>query len=92
MESANVSPQPNTPMSTNCVKLDIGGKINVIDEPEDLFIQYVYGQELVTAYQEMFGSNAATIATYPGSDGAGHGVLLQHPMWTQQQIALAINQ
>ena len=26
-----VSPQPNTPMSTNCVALSIGGKINVIN-------------------------------------------------------------
>jgi hypothetical protein len=87
-----VSPQPNTPISTNCVKLNISGKINVINGPEDLFIQFVYGRELVTAYQTMFGANAATIATYPGSDGAGHGVLLQHPMWTQQQIFSAINQ
>jgi len=87
-----VSPQPNTPMSTNCVALSIGGKINVINGPEDLFIQYLYGEELVTAYQQMYGANAATIATYPGSDGAGHGVLLQHPMWTQQQIFTAITQ
>ena len=87
-----VSPQPNTPMSSNCVKLDISGKINVINGPEDLFIQYVYGQELVTAYQTMFGANAATIATYPGSDGAGHGILLQHPKWTQEQIFQAANQ
>lgn len=72
--------------------LSISGKINVINGPEDLFIQYVYGQELVTAYQQMFGSNAATIATYPGSDGAGHAVLLQHPLWTQSQGFQAINQ
>jgi hypothetical protein len=65
-------------MSTNCVALSIDGKINVINGPEDLFIQYLYGEELVTAYQQMYGANAATIATYPGSDGAGHGVLLQH--------------
>lgn len=82
----------NAPISTNCVPFNISGKINVINGPEDLFIQYTYGQELVSAYQEMFGANAATIATYPGSDGAGHGVLMQHPMWTQQQIYNAINQ
>jgi pimeloyl-ACP methyl ester carboxylesterase len=87
-----VSPQPNTPMSTNCVKLDISGKINVINGPEDLLIQYVYGQALVTGYQQMFGNDAATIATYPGAEGAGHGVMLQHPLWTQQQLFQGLSQ
>lgn len=82
----------NVPISTDCVPINITGKINVINGPEDLLIQYVYGQELVSAYQQIYGANAATIATYPGSDGAGHAVLLQHPMWTQEQIFTAMQQ
>ncbi len=55
-----------------------------------MFIQWTYGQELVRAYQAQFGADKAVIATYPGGDGAGHGVLLQHPAWTQEQIYNAL--
>lgn|GEM_PF-2421994 len=82
--------QPNAPISSNCVALD-SGPITVLNGPEDLFIQHTYGQELVSAYQQAFGPNRARIVTYPGTSGAGHGVLLQHPMWMQQQIYDAIN-
>ena len=82
--------QPNAPISTNCVPVN-SGPITVINGPEDLFIQFTYGQEMVNVYQQQFGPNGARIVTYPGSDGAGHGVLLQHPMWTQQQIFNAID-
>jgi pimeloyl-ACP methyl ester carboxylesterase len=81
--------QPNAPISTSCVELHTG-PITVINGPEDLYIQHTYGEELVTAYQQIYGPDRASIVTYPGVDGAGHGVLLMHPMWTQQQIYDAI--
>ena len=67
--------QPNAPPSTNCVPLDTG-PITVINGPEDLYIQHTYGKELVAAYQQIYGLNRARIITYPGNEGAGHGVLL----------------
>jgi hypothetical protein len=79
--------QPNAPISTNCVSLNTG-RITVINGLEDLYIQHTYGDELVAAYQQMYGAGRATIVTYPG--GAGRGVLLEHPMWTQEQIFKAI--
>jgi len=81
--------QPNAPISTNCVEL-LTGPITVINGPEDLYIQHTYGKELVAAYQQIYGPERASIVTYPGTDGAGHGVLMLHPMWTQQQIHDAI--
>lgn len=82
---------PNQPASTNCAPLDISGAITVINGPEDLFIQHVYGKALVEAYQRQFGADRARLVTYPGNDGAGHGVLLQHPKWTQAQLWTALN-
>ncbi len=82
---------PNQPVTTNCAPLDISGVITVINGPEDLFIQHVYGKALVEAYQRQFGAAKARLVTYPGNDGAGHGVLLQHPKWTQMQLWNAMN-
>lgn len=81
----------NKPVSSHCAHLNISGTITVINGPEDLFIQYVYGKALVEAYQKELGANNARLVTFPGADGAGHGVLLQHPKWTQTQIWNAMN-
>jgi pimeloyl-ACP methyl ester carboxylesterase len=51
---------PNAPISTNCVALNTG-PITVINGPEDLYIQHTYGEELVTAYQQAYGADRATI-------------------------------
>jgi hypothetical protein len=56
-----------------------------------LYIQHVYGNALVEAYQRQLGEPRARLVTYDGEDGAGHGVLLQHPKWTQMQIWSALN-
>jgi pimeloyl-ACP methyl ester carboxylesterase len=85
------SAQPNAPQSNNCVPISMSGRITVLNGPEDLLIQYTYGRELVTAYQQEYGSTKAAIATYPGSDGAGHGVMLQHPKWVQEHIWTALH-
>jgi pimeloyl-ACP methyl ester carboxylesterase len=83
--------EPQTPLCANCVDLKNSGRLSVINGPEDMFIQWTYGQELVRAYGAQYGSDKVSIATYPGGDGAGHGVLLQHPKWTQEQIFAALN-
>ena len=77
---------PNLPLTSNCLPLNFMGQLTVINGFEDLFIQWTYGQALVTGIQATLGASKAAIFTYPGSDGAGHGVMLQHPRWTQQQI------
>ena len=82
--------EPQSPMCSNCVDLKNRDQLTVINGYEDLFIQWTYGQELVRAYNAQYGDGAAAIVTYPGSDGAGHGILLQHPKWTQEQIFTAL--
>ncbi len=82
---------PNRPVSTHCSPFSISGAMTVINGPEDLFIQHVYGRALIEAYQGELGASKARLVTYPGADGAGHGVLLQHPKWTQAQIWNALN-
>lgn len=80
----------NAPSSSNCVRFAIDGKLTVINGKQDLFIQWTYGKALVEAYQQAYGKEKAVLLTYPGSDGAGHGVLMQHPRWTQEQIITAL--
>jgi len=82
---------PYAPVVQNCAPILNTGKITVINGYEDLFIQWTYGQALVEGYQARYGMQKAQRLTYPGDDGAGHGVLYQHPLWTQQQIFTALN-
>jgi pimeloyl-ACP methyl ester carboxylesterase len=77
-----MSSQPDHPVSRQCAALQISGRITVLNGPEDLFIQWTYGRALVEAYRRDFGADKAAIVTYAGSDGAGHAVLIQHPLWT----------
>lgn len=64
--------------------------MTVINGPEDLLIQHTYGAELVSAYQQQYGTAKATLVTYGGNEGAGHAVLIQHPKWTQVQLFAAL--
>ena len=85
------SSPPDQPVSTHCAPLSLSGSMTVINGAEDLYIQHTYGKALVEAYQREFGADKARLVTYPGADGAGHGILLQHPKWTQAQIWSALN-
>jgi pimeloyl-ACP methyl ester carboxylesterase len=85
------SKPPNKPVSTDCAPLTISGTMTVINGPEDLYIQHTYGRALVDAYQQELGTGKVKLVTYLGADGAGHGILLQHPKWTQAQIWNALN-
>jgi pimeloyl-ACP methyl ester carboxylesterase len=78
--------QPEAPSCSRCAPLQIAGGLTVLNGREDLFIQWTHGRALVRAYQESLGERAQLV-TYDGADGAGHGLLLQHPRWVQEQIA-----
>ena len=80
----------NEPIATNCATLNLSGKLTVINGYEDLFVQWTYGAALVQGMQQVLGADRAVLDTYPGSDGAGHGVMLQHPRWTQEQLFQAL--
>jgi len=81
---------PWEPMISNCAPIQSSGQISVINGYEDLFIQWLYGQALVDGYQADYGTSRAEIFTYPGIDGAGHGILFQHPKWTQEHLFAAL--
>ncbi len=81
---------PNQPISTHCAPLTMSGSLTVINGAEDLYIQHTYGKALVDAYQQEFGAGKARLVTYASADGAGHGILLQHPKWTQAQVWSAL--
>jgi pimeloyl-ACP methyl ester carboxylesterase len=82
--------EPQSPMCSSCIDLRNDGKVTVINGPDDMFVQWTYGRELVRAYQAQYGDDKAAIVTYSGAGGAGHGILLQHPGWTQEQIFAAL--
>jgi pimeloyl-ACP methyl ester carboxylesterase len=86
-EASNV---PYAPECSGSVPLNLQDELNVLNGREDLYIQWTYGREFVEAYQRDYGQDKATLATYEGADGAGHGVLLQHPGWVQEQIHTAL--
>lgn len=75
------------PVAHACAPLTMTGKITVLNGHEDLFIQWTYGRALVAGYKAL-GAGKASLVTYPGA--AGHGVLIQHPKWTQAQIQTAM--
>ncbi|HZS01466.1 MAG TPA: hypothetical protein VFE37_22310 [Chloroflexota bacterium] len=81
---------PNHPTSSQCVPLQIQGSVTVVNGPEDLYIQHTYGAALVAGYQRQFGVQKANLVTYSGADGAGHGILLQHPKFVQDTIFAAL--
>jgi pimeloyl-ACP methyl ester carboxylesterase len=74
----------------DCTPLHIRDRLTVINGRQDLYIQWTYGKALVEGYQRLLGPNRAVLVTYPGADGAGHGVLVQHPKWVQEQIYAAL--
>lgn len=81
----------NAPVSSHCAPLKFSGRLTAIHGQEDLFIQWTYGRALVEAYQQAQGPDKARLVLYDGADGAGHGVLLQHPRWVQERIHEALS-
>jgi pimeloyl-ACP methyl ester carboxylesterase len=78
------------PIAQDCDHISLAGKINVIVGLEDLFDQWTYGKAVVDGYRQSQGAASARLVIYPHS--AGHGLLIQHPKWVQEQIDNAIRQ
>ncbi len=78
---------PSRPRSTHCARLAMSGKLTLLNGFEDLLIQWTYGAAMVAGLNAAH-PGSATLHTYPGA--AGHGLLIQHPKWTQDHIAAAI--
>jgi hypothetical protein len=79
---------PDEPTVSDCDKIKLSGKITVIAGHEDLFDQWTYGQAVVDGYNQSQGKGTARLVLFPGS--AGHGIMIQHPRWTQAQVNAAI--
>ncbi len=77
---------PDQPVPTACDRLNITGTLTVINGYQDLLTQWTYGQALVNAYTSQ--GQKAVLDTYPGA--AGHGVMVQHPLWTQTEMYAAM--
>lgn len=77
----------NWPVAVKCADLDYTGRLAVLNGYEDLYVQWTYGKALVDAYNEKRAGSAVRY-TYPGK--AGHGILAQHPLWTQEKLAAAM--
>lgn len=75
---------PDAPVASSCAPLTMTGKITALDGYEDVFTQYTYDQALIAAYGPL--GRAASI--YPGA--AGHGLMIQHPLWTQTEMHAAM--
>jgi hypothetical protein len=83
---------PYAPVVKNCVPIQNTGRITVINGYEDLFVQWTYGKALVEGYQSQYGMQKAKLYTYDGDGKANHGVMYQHPLWTQEHISLALDE
>lgn len=78
---------PNLPVALQCANLTYTGKLVVLNGAEDLFVQWVYGKTMVDAFNRQKGAGAAVHMVYRGR--AGHGILVQHPLWTQNSLQSA---
>jgi hypothetical protein len=77
----------NVPVATNCDALTMTGKLVELAGYEDLFIQWTYGKALVDGLNAK-RAGSATATFYSGL--AGHGIMIQHPRWTQAHIQAAM--
>lgn len=82
---------PYQPVIKSCAPIYNTQRINVLNGYDDLFVQWVYGKALVQGFQMGYGKRKASLYTYGGVGGAGHGILFQHPKWTQEHIFAALN-
>jgi pimeloyl-ACP methyl ester carboxylesterase len=78
------------PTARDCDRIKLTGKVTVIAGYEDLLDQWTYGKAVVDGYHKSQGPQSARLVIYPGS--AGHGLMIQHPKWTEAQIDTAIRQ
>ena len=77
----------NDPTTSACDAFAITGKISIFEAFEDLYIQWTYDRALADGLNKTKAGIARNVI-YPGF--AGHGLLIQHPLWSQNQIASAM--
>jgi pimeloyl-ACP methyl ester carboxylesterase len=76
------------PVTLRCAHISLTGKITVLNAYEDLFDQWTYGRAVVDGYNRDQGAGTAALFTFKAP--AGHGLMIQHPAWTQEHINAAI--
>jgi pimeloyl-ACP methyl ester carboxylesterase len=76
------------PVTLRCAHITLGGKITVLNAYEDLFDQWTYGRAVVDGYNRDQGAGTAELITYGAP--AGHGLMIQHPGWTQAHVNAAV--
>ncbi|HVA34461.1 MAG TPA: alpha/beta hydrolase [Candidatus Baltobacteraceae bacterium] len=77
----------NKPLSLACNALAISGKVTLLDGYEDLLVQWTYDRALSDGLNRA-KAGLATYKIYPGA--TGHGILIQHPRWTQAMTYAAM--
>lgn len=77
----------NEPVAVACDKLLISGRVTLMDGLEDLLVQWSYDKALAKGLNAAKAGSAAFVL-YPGS--TGHGILIQHPKWSQAQTYAAL--
>lgn len=80
--------QPQNPTSSSCMSLEhIQGQLIVMNGLRDMFIQPIYGEALVDAYE----GDAPSAVYQPYSEKpAGHAVLITAPVWVNGIVADAM--
>ena len=79
---------PDSPVASNCIRLEITGKVMLYDGHEDIFTQWTYDRALADGLNAVT-PGIATLLLYPG--GANHGLMIQHPRWAQTNIQTALD-
>jgi pimeloyl-ACP methyl ester carboxylesterase len=80
---------PDEPVSSGCVSLTISGKVTLVDGYEDLLVQWTYDKAVANGLN-LTHPKQASLVIYPGL--AGHGVMFEHPRWTQARTFEAMQQ
>ncbi|HTA40426.1 MAG TPA: alpha/beta hydrolase [Candidatus Acidoferrales bacterium] len=78
---------PDRPVSSNCVRLNVTGNVMLYDGFEDIFTQWTYDRALERGLNAV-RPGIAQLQLYPG--GANHGLMMQHPRWVQTNIQKAL--
>jgi len=75
---------PDLPVASDCVRLDVTGKVMLYDGFEDIYTQWTYDRALERGLNAV-EPGLAHFLPYPGK--ANHGLMIQHPRWAQAQVA-----
>jgi pimeloyl-ACP methyl ester carboxylesterase len=78
---------PDKPVSRDCARLHLTGKVVILDDYEDIFTQWTYDRALAIGLNLAEpGSASFTPCPFPGS----HGFFIENPRWVQAKFAAAM--